>query len=283
MKFLYLFLLLSCTSTIVFAQGEMDETDELEPVHSFLRISPSLFLVNSNPATIDFEFWDDDFNYPDSIAGSRNLDNLWTYGLNLGYAHLLTETMVLNLDNHIGWGSNGRFFTYVGQLGVGKEFRFGDFYIQPIFSLGFVYSSYSLGTHPSSNKGYFQINNSYINHQLTGKLKTRAATISPAVLLEYSVRRNVSVFAKASIHYAFWKTNFTTFSGDTDEVDEEGDVVTASERIEFNDSRLDFYINDKFIDERRSPYIPYNFNSVLIQIGVSFSFGKQVYDEFSEE
>ena len=123
----------------------------------------------------------------------------------------------------------------------------------------------------------------YINNQLTARLKTRAVTLSPAVLLEYSIRRNISIFGKTSIHYAFWETNFASFSGDTDEVDEDGNAVTASERINFNDSRLDFYIDNTKITDKRSPYIPYNFNSVLIQIGVSFAFGNEAYEEFEDE
>lgn len=287
MKFLYILLFLCCT-TVIFAQEEIEEEeievmDETTPVHSFLRVSPSLFLVNSSPSTIDYEFWDHDLSYPDSISGSRDIDNMWTYGLNFGFGRLIGKSTVINLDNHIGWGSNGKFFNYVGQLGVGREFRFGEFYIQPILSMGFVSSIYNLGTHPSNNKGYFQINDTYINNQLTARLKSRAVTLSPAVLLEYSIRRNISVFGKISIHYSFWETNYLSFSGETDEVDEDGNAVTASERIDFNHNRLDFYINNKKIEEKRSPYIPYNFNSLLIQIGVSFAFGNEVYDEFEEE
>ena len=252
---------------------EEEYTEEGYPLNTFLRLSTSLFMVNSSPADIDFAFWDDDLVDTDSISGFRETDNLWTYGLNFGLGFLIEPDWVINIDTHLGLGNKGRFFNYVGQFGLGKEFKFGSVYIQPSLSLGYVYSSLNLGDYESNTKGYFQVNDSYIFDDLSVHLKSRAATISPAVFVEYSIRRELSIFVKVSVNYTFWDTHFITLGGETDEVNADGETISANERINFTErNRLVFNVNNQPIVDKKSPYFHYNFNSTLVQVGLSFAF-----------
>jgi hypothetical protein len=253
-------------------EGE-EYIEEDYPLNTFLRLSTSVFTVNSNPTDIDFQFWDDDLIDTDSISGFRQTNSLWTYGINFGLGFLIEPDWIINLDTHLGFGGRGRSFNYVGQLGVGKEFKFGSFYIQPSLAFGFVYSSLSLGDYGSDTKGYFEVNDSYIFDDLSVSLRSRAMTISPAVFIEYSIRREISVFAKVSVHYSFWDTHFIALGGETDEVNSDGETITANERINFTErNRLVFNVNNQPIVDKKSPYFPYNFNSTLIQVGISFAF-----------
>lgn len=265
-------------------EGAVEEEEYIEqdyPLNAFFRLSTSIFTVNSNPADIDFQFWDDDLVDRDSISGFRQTNSLWTYGLNFGIGFLIEPDWMVNVDTHLGFGGSGRFFNYVGQIGVGKEFKFGSFYVQPSLALGFIYSSLSLGDYGSSTKGYFQVNDSYIFDDLSVSLRSRAMSVSPAVFIEYSIRREISIFAKVSVLYTFWDTHFITLEGETDEVNADGETISASERINFTErNRLNFNINNQPIVDKKSPYFHYNFNSTLIQVGISFAFS--LYGNYDE-
>jgi hypothetical protein len=260
-----------------------DLPEDEYPILFFTRLSLSMFTINALPAELEVGFWDDSVVATDSIYGTTSTNRLWTYGLNFGLGFLINEDLVLNLDNHFGWGAGGRLFNYNFQLGLGKEFRFNQFFVQPIFSLGFVSTNFRIGEYPPLSKDYFFVNGWYIYDNLTVRLKGRAFTISPALYIEYQLRREISIFGKASINYAFWDNHFITVSGKTDEFDEDGNAITATERIGFDDGRLEFRVNNQLILDADSPFFHYNLNGVLFQLGVSIGLGWNDAEEFMEE
>jgi len=286
MKNFYLLLFFSFLAVNATAQEDStsyDEIDEYEfedeedsPITIFSRLSLSMFTLTANPAELEVAFWDDDFIDTDSIYGVSNTDKLWTYGINFGFGFLMKDTWMLNIDNHLGWGAGGRLFNYNLHIGIGREFRFNQFFIQPIFSLGYIGTNFKMGEYPPSTKDYFVVNDQYIYDNLTVRLKGRAFTLSPALFVEYQLSREISIFGKATINYSFWDTHFVTVGGKTDEIDEDGDAITATERIRFDDSRLIFNVNNQKIIGSESPYLHYNLNGVQFQVGLSF--GVSWYD-----
>ena len=265
-------------------EGDDYYEDYEYPKNFFFRIALSDLLIDSSPAEMEFTFWDDDWNNRDSINGVINTDNLWSYGLNFGLSILLEPDWMINYDAHFGLGSGGKMMTFTNQLGLGKEFKFKSFYLQPMMTFGYIGSNINMGTYSSSNKGHFEVNGRFITPNITTRLKSRALTLNPALLVEYSLNRDLSVFGKVGLHYVYYDNNFITVGGSTDEINEDGDAVTAIERISFSSQdRLNFNINNQPILRNNSPYFNYNFNAVQVQIGLSYalSFG-ELADEMIE-
>lgn len=250
-----------------------EEYEDL-PLNNFFRISTNLFTVNAVPSEIDFLLIEDqvDFFIPDTLSSFFSTGNLWTYGLGIEFAQLVGDNYVWSFNNHIGWGDKTYFFTYITQLGVGKEFPLGKIYAQPMVSLGYIYSSYWMDEFESFDKGFFEFNQNIIISDLAVKLKSRAFSISPSLSLDFPISETLSIYAKGSAFYTFGRKSYGKVTGTTDQVDDEGNSITAYERIHFASQRLKLHINNQLINNSKSPFIHYNFNSVLVQLGVTFSF-----------
>ncbi len=283
MKILYTTILFLSLTIVVFGQDSTNYENETEfyeeeyyeedlPLNAFFRVTTNLFTVNSIESDIDFRLMDDDPFAPDTLSSFFSTGNLWTYGLGVEIAQLFGDNYVWSFNNHFGWGDNAYFFTYITQVGLGKEFQLGKIYAQPMVSLGFVSTSYWMDEFDSYSKGFFEFNQSFIISNLVLKLKSRAYSVSPSLSLDFPINENLAIFAKGSAFYTFGRKSFVRLTGTTDRVDEEGDNITTYERINFVDNRLDLSINNQLITNEKSPFLHYNLNSVLVQLGITLSF-----------
>ncbi len=98
-------------------------------------------------------------------------------------------------------------------------------------------------------------------------LKSRAFAINPSVLVEYPIGKYVAVFGQIGGFYTFSRASFLTFSGVTDEYDSDGNAITAFESRNFDHYNIDFFVNNRKLLSRQSPYLHYNFNSLFLQFG----------------
>ena len=283
MKVLYAIILFLTVPILVYAQDTTDYENEEEfyeeefydddlPLNAFLRVTTNFLKINSVPSDIDFFLTDDDFFAPDTLNSFFSTGNLSTYGFGIEIAQLFGDNYVWTLNNHVGWGDKAYFFTYLTQIGVGKEYALGKIYAQPMVSLGFVSSSYWMDQFNDFDKGFFEFNQNVIVSNLVTKFKSRAFSISPSLSLDFPINEKISIYAKGSALYTFGRKSFVRITGTTDQVDEEGDNITTYERIDFDDQRLSLSINNQLIDNAKSPFLHYNLNSVLIQLGITFSF-----------
>ena len=281
MKILYTIVLFLVLPILVFAQDSTtdenddefydEEYDDL-PLNVFFRVTTNVFAVNSIPADIDLSLIEDDFSAPDTLNSFFNTGNLWTYGLGVEVAQLFGDNYLWSFNNHVGWGDKTYFFTYITQVGVGKEFQLGKIYAQPMLSLGFISSSYWMDEFNDFDKGFFEFNQKFIVSDLVTKLKSRAFSISPSLSLDYPINETLSIYAKGNVFYTFGRKSFVRVIGTTDEVDDEGNNITAYERVNFTDRRLELSINNQLINSVKSPFLHYNLNSVLVQLGITISF-----------
>lgn len=261
---------------LVFGQDETEDSN-LYPLNWFVRLSPSVFTINSTPATIDFQFLDDDFVQQDSANASFETNSMWSYGLNAEVSYLLKRNFTISHNAFFGFGANSM-FTYYSQLSFGKEMVFGKFYVQPRLGISYIYSSLKIDDFYSDNKGYFEINGRYIYDDMSVKLKSRTFAASPSVLIEYPLKEFISVFGQVGGCYSFGRRSYLTFSGITDEYDSEGDAITAHENRNFDDSNINLSINNRQLLSRTSPYLHYNFNSVFVQVGIGIRLVEEYYD-----
>jgi hypothetical protein len=272
MKRFFFLLVLILINRPLIAQEAVDY-----PLNWFIKLSPTVYTVNSVPATIDFQFEDDDFAFPDSISSVLETNSLWTYGANFDLTYLLPKDFTISANNYFGFGQN--FTTYTTQLAFGREFPLKKFYIQPSIGIGFIYSRLKIDDFQSENKGYFEINNRFIYDDLTVRMKSRAFSVNPAVTVEYPIKDYVSLFLKITGAYTFGKASYLTFSGETDEIDEDGDYITAYENRNFNDQNVFLSINDQILSSRQSSYLHYNFNALQWQFGISVRLVETFYED----
>ena len=254
-------------SILLFAQEE-EEDYELYPLNWFVRFSPSVFAINSNPATMELFFLDDDFVVPDSAFTSLETNNMWSYGLNAEVSYLMNGDFTINHNAFFGFGSKGM-FTYYSHLNIGRELPFGKLFVQPRIGMSYIYSSLTIGDFFPERKDYFEINNRFIYDGMRVKLKSRTFAVTPSVLVEYPIGDFFSVFGQVGGHYSFGRRTYLTFTGETDEVDEDGNYVTAYENKDFSDENIEFSINEQQLFSRQSPYLHYNFNSIFVQMGLT--------------
>lgn len=271
-------LLLSCLFLAMtgFAQEEEDEY-EMYPTSWFVRCSPAIFAINSFPATIDFKFIDDDFVQPDSAFVSFDTDKMWSYGFNAELSYMFKNEFTLSHNAFMGLGSKGM-FTYYSQVSIGKEMIFGQFYVQPRLGVGYIYSQLKIDDFYSDNKGYFEINNRYIYDDMKVRLKSRTFAVSPSVIIEYPIKEYLTIFGQINGFYSFGRRSYLSFTGITDEYNEEGEAITAYENRDFNGYGVDFSINGQQLLSRQSPYLHYNFNTISFQIGVGIQLMQLYYD-----
>lgn len=268
--------------TIYYVPKETQDT-EAGDINLFLRASISVFAINAVDAYIQYELWDDDPTFPEIITDSLNTGSLWSYGFHLGAGFLVGRNTVINLDNHIGIGDEGDLFNTVTQLGVGKEYRFGRVYVQPSLAIAYIATNQLLGHHAPTNKNYYEFDGSFIFDDLRVGLKSRAFALSPTCMVEYEWKRHLSFFARGSFNYTFWRTTFVSVSGETDETDNDGDYVSATERAPFGGyNLLDFRINGRQITNDESPYLNFNFNAPMIQVGISLNLSTKSVMEAEE-
>lgn len=273
-KLLFLLIGLSYTFS-VFAQDE--EAYELYPLNWFLRLSPGMFAINSTPATMDLFFLDDDVAFPDSAFSTLETNNMWSYGVNAEVSYLLKGDFTISHNAFFGFGANAM-FTYYSNLEFGKELSFSKVFIQPRIGLSYIYSSLTIDDFFPENKAYFEINNRFIYDGMRAKLKSRAFAITPSVILDYPLNDYISVFGKFGGHYTFGRRSYLTFTGETDEVDSEGNYITAYENRNFNHPDIDFRINNQRIVSRQSPFLHYNFNSFFVQFGITLRLMEFYYE-----
>jgi hypothetical protein len=271
MKYFTLFVLI-LLSQVLEAQEEVDY-----PLNWFVRFSPTVYAVHAIPATIDFQFIDDDFVFPDSSSVIQETNSLWTYGANLDIAYLLPKDYTISFNNYFGGGRD--FTTYTTQLAFGREFPFKKVYIQPSIGIGYIYSRLKIGDFNSQNKDYFEIDNRFIYEDLTVRMKSRAFSVNPAFAVEYPIKKYVSIFAKLTGAFTFGRTTYLTFSGETDEINDDGEYVTAYEHRNFNHPNLSIAINEQVLSSRESPYLHYDFNTIQFQFGISIRLVETYYEE----
>ncbi len=281
MKNLYITALFLIIPILVFAQDSTSDDNDDEfyeeeyeelPLNAFFRITTNLFMVNSVPSDIDFLLTEDDFFVPDTLSSSFSTGNLWTYGFGLEVAQLFGNDYVWSFSNHVGWGDKAYFFTYITQIGIGKEFRLGKIYAQPMASLGFISSSYWMDEFNNFDKGFFAFNQKIIVSSLVAKFKSRAFSVSPSLSLDFPINETLSIYAKGTAFYTIGRKSFVRITGTTDEVNEEGENITAYERVNFADRRLELRINNQLINDVKSPFLHYNLNSIFVQFGITLSF-----------
>jgi hypothetical protein len=279
MKILYTTTIFLCLALRLLAQDSTSEngddfykTYEELPLNAFLRLSTNIFTVNAVPADIDFHIIDDDFLFPDTLRSTYSTDKLWTYGFSLEYARLFGDNYVWSYNNHFGWGDNLYFFTYITQLGVGKDFPLGKLYAQPMFSIGHISSSSWMDEFNDFDNGFFELNGRTVISDLVLKLKSRTFSLSPSLSLDYPINDYLSIYAKGSAFYTFGRRSFVRVTGTTDEIDDEGNNISTFERLNFTDRRLEVSVNDQILNDAKTPYLHFNLNSVLIQLGVTLSF-----------
>ena len=279
MKILYTVFLFLIIPMFVCAQDTTTDEDEFYeeeyeelPLNTFFRVTTNLFMVNSVPSDMDLLLREDNFFNSDTLASSFSTGNLWTYGLGVEIAQLFGDGYVWSFNNNVGWGDRAYFFTYITQVGVGKEFQLGKIYAQPMVSLGYISSSYWMDEFNDFDKGFFEFSQKTIVSDLVVKFKSRTFSINPSLSLDFPINEILSIYAKGSAFYTFGRRSFVRVSGTTDQVNDEGENITAFERVNFADPRLDLKINDQLISNVQSPFLHYNMNSVLIQLGITLSF-----------
>lgn len=260
----------------LFISQGVQAQEEGYPLNWFIKLSPTVYAVNAIPATIDFQFTDDDFVFPDSSSITQETNSLWTYGANFDVTYLLPKDYTISLNNYFGFGQ--AFTTYTTQLAFGREFPFKKCYIQPSIGIGYIYSRLKIGDFYSENKDYFEIDDRFIYDDMTVRMKSRAFSINPAITVEYPIRKYISLFVKITGAYTFGRSSYLTFSGETDEVDEEGDYITAYESRNFNHPNLNIAVNGQTLSSRQSPYLHYNFNTAQVQFGVSIRLVETYYE-----
>ncbi len=263
MKKLLLFTVSLLFSLPIFAQ---EEAYEMYPLNWFVRVSPGILATNSAPATIDLSFKDDDIAFPDSAFGTLETNNLWSYGLNAEVSYLMKYDLTISHNAFFGIGAKGM-FTYSSTLELGKEMPFGKLFVQPRIGLSYIYSNLRIDDFFPANKVYFEINNRYIYDGMRVLLRSRTFALSPSVLIDYPINDYISVFGKVGGYYSFGRRSYLTFTGETDEVDDEGNYITAYENRNFNHPNIDFRINNQQLASRQSPYLHYNFNTFFVQLG----------------
>lgn len=272
MKKIVLFFIFILIKNLLIAQEAVDY-----PLNWFVKLSPTVYTVNSVPATIDFQFKDDDSIFPDSISTIKETNKLWTYGANFDITYLFPKDFTISANNFFGFGRD--FTTYTSQLAFGREFPIKKFYIQPSIGIGFIYSRLKIDDFRSDNKEYFEIDNRFIYEDLTVRIKSRAFSVNPAITVEYPIKKYLSIFTKITGAFTFGKANYLTFSGETDEVNEEGEYITAYENRNFNHENINLTINNQNLSSRQSPYLPYNFNTFQFQLGISIRLVEVYYEE----
>lgn len=277
MKFWWIIICIGFLNIALAQEEIIEEEDETIPTNWFMKVSLGLNTINSTEGTLDFQFWDDGFP-TDSIATVQSLDNLWAYGAALDFTYLMQGNFTLNINNFFGGG--GGMINYIGQLGVGYEYLAGSFVFQPNLSVGFIYSAYNIGTYFPSSKSVFNVNNTS-TFDLRTKLVSNAFLLSPSIYVEYPMKKrpNIAFFAKASVFYTFGRYSYVSFSGETEFVDEDGDPIRENFSQQLNDNSLEVSINGTPIVDRKTPNLNYNFNSLLIQVGVSFRISNSIYDD----
>ena len=268
---LFCFLLITVLS---FAQEEED-TYDIIPLNWFIRISPSVFAINSTPSTITFDFIDDDYVQPDSAFATLDTKNMWSYGFSAEISYMTKKNFTITHNAFIGLGANTT-WTYLSQVSLGKEFTFSKFFVQPRIGLAYIYNNLKLGEFYTENKTYFEINNRFIQDNMKVRMKSRAFAISPSVLVEYPLNKYIGVFVKASGFYSFGRRSYLTFTGTTDEYDSDGNAVTAFENRNFDGNGVYLAINNQQLLSRKTPYLHYNFNSLFVEIGL----GVQLFEPY---
>jgi hypothetical protein len=240
-----------------------------------------MFIVNSFPSTMELTFFDDAFQDKDSIYSVFETNNLWTYGMSVGFQHLFPYDFIVYWENYGGFGGKFlRFFNYVTTLGVGREFLFDGIAAQPSFGISFIYTSHKIDNYESTRKGYFEINNRFIVETLTARLQSRAFAFTPALAVEIPFKKNnnVSFFVKANFNYTFERKSYLRFSGITDELNTEGEPVNAYERKNFGDEGVTFIVNRQQIFDTETAELPYNLNGILLQVGLSARLSTEQHD-----
>ncbi|MFK7950499.1 MAG: hypothetical protein AB8G11_23130 [Saprospiraceae bacterium] len=266
MKKLLLFIVCVFFTLSIFGQEE--ETYEMYPLNWFVRVSPGMFAINSTPATMDLFFLDDDIAFPDSAFGTLETNNMWSYGLNAEVSYLMNGDFTVSHNAFFGIGANGM-FTYSSNLEFGRELPFGKLFVQPRIGISYIHTSLRIDEFFPFNKDFFQVNNRFIYDGMRAKLKSRAFAVTPSVIIDYPINNYVSIFTKVGGHYSFGRRSYLTFIGETDEVDSEGDYITAHENRNFNHPNIDFSIDGQQLVSRQSPYLNYNFNSFFVQFGLT--------------
>ena len=267
MKKLLLFIICALFTLPTFAQEEDDEY-EMYPLNWFLRVSPGVFAINSNPATMELFFLDDDIVAPDSAFSTLETNNLWSYGLNAEVSYLLNRDFTISHNAFFGFGAKDM-FTYYSNLEFGKEIVFDKFFVQPRIGVSYIYSSLKIDEVYSERKAYFEINNRYIYDGMKVRLKSRTFAVTPSVIVDYPINDYVSAFSKFGGHYSFGRRSYLTFTGETDEINEDGEYITAYENRNFDHQNIDFSVNGQQLFSRQSPYLHYNFNAFFVQFGLT--------------
>lgn len=260
-------------ANLSFAQDE--SAYNMIPLNWFVRVSPSVFAINSTPATINFDFIDDDFVQPDSAFAALETKNMWSYGFSAEISYLMKHNFTLTHNAFLGLGANNT-WTYLSQVSLGKEFTFEKFFVQPRIGLAYIYNNLRIGTFYSENKDHFEINNRFIIDEMSVRLKSRTFAVSPSFLMEYPINKYVGLFAKVSGFYSFGRRSYLTFTGTTDEYDSDGNAVTAYENRNFDGNGVYLAINNQQLLSRKTPYLHYNFNSLFVEIGL----GVQLFEPY---
>lgn len=254
-------------SFVSFAQ-ENNRDYDLYPTNWFLRLSPGILATKAIPATIDLSFKDDDLSLPDTASTSIETDNLWSYGINAEISYLMKHDLTLTHNAFFGVGDRGM-FTYSSTLEFGKEMPFGKFFVQPRFGISYIFSNLRIGSFYSNRKAYFDINNRRIYDEMRVLLRSRTFALTPSVSIDYPINDYISIFTKFGGNYTFGRRSYLTFTGETDEVDQEGDYIVAYERRNFDNANVDIRINEQQLFSTQSPYLHYNFNTFFIQLGAT--------------
>ncbi len=277
MKSFNILLLVLFYTINTFGQGDEYEEYEVEdyPLNTFFRVTTNVFMVNSTPAILEFRLWDDNLRFPQYVEDRYESSNLQTYGLGFEVAHLFGDNYLWSINNHVGWADLFSFYTYIFQVGIGKEFELGRFYVDPMISLGGIFSSQRLATFNEFDNGSFLLDGSFIIDDMVAKFKSRGFNISPSISVDLPITEYISAYVKGGINYTLERNSFFRITGTTDEIDSEGDNITTYKRINFIDDRLDFRVNNEPILDPKSPYIHYNLNSVLLQFGVTLLFSSK--------
>jgi hypothetical protein len=257
----------------IFSFAQDEETRDMIPLNWFIRVSPSIFAINSTPSTINFDFIDDDYVQPDSAFATLDTKNMWSYGFSAEMSYMTKKDFTITHNAFIGLGANTT-WTYMSQISLGKEFIFSKFFVQPRIGLAYIYNNLKLGEFYTENKSYFEINGRFIQDNMKVRMKSRAFAISPSILVEYPLSSYIGVFVKVSGFYSFGRRSYLTFTGTTDEYDSDGNSITAFENRNFEGNGVYLAINNQQLFSRKTPYLPYNFNSLFVEIG----FGVQLME-----
>jgi hypothetical protein len=264
----YLLSAICLSLSLMIVAQDKDHNYDIYPTNWFLRLSPGILATNSFPATIDVAFKDDDLSRPDSAYNLIETGNLWSYGINAEISYLMKHDLTLSHNAFFGVGERGM-FTYSSTLEFGKEMPFGKLFVQPRFGLAYIFSNLEVGSFYPNNKDYFDINYRYIYDEMRLLLRSRTFALSPSVSIDYPINDYISLFGKFGVYYTFGRRSYLVFSGETDEINQDGDYVVAYERRDFDHSNVDFRINDQQLFNTQSPYLHYNFNTFFFQIGAT--------------